>query len=288
MPTEQLDAGIRIGVVYRPQLPPEQLRVVVQAAEASGLDDLWCWEDCFLQGGLTTATAALAMSSRINVGVGLLPVPLRNPALAAMEIANVARMWPGRFSVALGHGIQEWMTQVGEGADSPMTLLRECATAIRDLVRGEDVTTDGRYVRLDHVSLEWAPTTAPTILVGGRGPKTIQLAGELVDGVLLDGVTDPHVIRAARRNLEAGRKRGDLQTNPAVFVYTEVDSTRAPIDLRDDVADRIREFASAGAAAVIFQPTGEYPDPTPIINALADWTDGQERSSTTDSGVSPL
>src|SRR5215213_5075912 len=180
MPTEQLDAGTRVGVVYRPQLRPEQLRDVVRAAEASGIDDLWCWEDCFLQGGLTTAAAALAMSSRINVGVGLMPVPLRNPALAAMEIANIARMWPGRFSVALGHGVQDWMTQVGVAAESPMTLLRECATAIRDLVRGDEVTTDGRYVRLDGVSLDWVPDTTPTILIGGRGPKTLQLAGELV------------------------------------------------------------------------------------------------------------
>jgi alkanesulfonate monooxygenase SsuD/methylene tetrahydromethanopterin reductase-like flavin-dependent oxidoreductase (luciferase family) len=153
-------------------------------------------------------------------------------------------------------------------------------------VRGNEVTTDGRYVRLDRVSLEWPPSTAPTLLIGGRGPKTVQLAGELVDGVLLDMVTDPDVIRAAHRNLEAGRERGDSQTNREVFVYTEVDSTRSPVDLRDDVTHRIQEFGSAGAAVVIFQPTSENPDPTPIIDALAHWRDGRERSSRTDPGVS--
>ena len=114
----------RLGVVFRPQSPPEDLRAVVAAVDAAGVEELWLWEDCFLQGGLTTAAAALALSERVHVGVGLLPVPLRNPALAAMEIANLARLWPGRLTVALGHGVQEWMAQVGAAVESPLTLLR--------------------------------------------------------------------------------------------------------------------------------------------------------------------
>lgn len=76
------------GVVFRPRLPPEQLRKVVEATEAAGVAELWVWEDCFSEGGLTTATAALAWSGRLRIGIGLLPVGFRNPALAAMEIAT--------------------------------------------------------------------------------------------------------------------------------------------------------------------------------------------------------
>ncbi|MFC6345327.1 LLM class flavin-dependent oxidoreductase, partial [Nocardioides hankookensis] len=67
------------GVVFRPQSPPEELRAVVEHAEAAGLAELWLWEDCFLEGGLTTAAAALAWSTRLQVGIGLRPVPLRTP-----------------------------------------------------------------------------------------------------------------------------------------------------------------------------------------------------------------
>src|SRR5262245_18812393 len=103
----------RLGVVFRPQLPPERLRAFVTAAERAGLDDVWLWEDCFLEGGLTTATAALAWTDRLRVGLGLMPVPLRNPALAAMEVATLARLFPGRFVPAAGHGVLDWMAQVG-------------------------------------------------------------------------------------------------------------------------------------------------------------------------------
>src|ERR1700733_3015130 len=169
----------RVGIVFRPQLPTERLSGLVAATEAAGLDDLWLWEDCFLEGGLTSAAAALACSGSLRVGLGLMPAsvcsralaptalttlpwsgplpvglglmpaPLRNPALAAMEIATLARLFPGRFVPALGHGVQDWMAQVGARAASPMGLLREWTTAVRSLLSGDTVTVAGTYVNLD-------------------------------------------------------------------------------------------------------------------------------------------
>src|SRR5689334_13863865 len=123
---------VRRGVVFRPQSAPEELRAVARVVEDAGVE-LWLWEDCFSEAGPSCAAAALAWTERLHVGIGLLPVPLRNPALAAMEIASLARMFPGRVTVGLGHGVREWMEQVGEGVESPMTLLREHTTAVRAL-----------------------------------------------------------------------------------------------------------------------------------------------------------
>src|SRR3954454_14274219 len=123
----------RLGVVFRPELPPEELRGVVEACESAGVGELWLWEDCFLEGGITMAAAALAWSDRMRVGVGLLPVPLRNVALTAMELSSLFRLFPGRAEIAIGHGVQDWMGQVGVRAGSPMTLLREYAGALRSL-----------------------------------------------------------------------------------------------------------------------------------------------------------
>src|SRR4051812_26232019 len=222
------------GVVFRPQFPPEELRTAVEAAEAAGVDELWLWEDCFLEGGLTTAAAALAWSARITVGIGLLPVPFRNPALAAMELATLARLFPGRLTAVLGHGIQGWMRQVGAAVESPMTLLREHTLAVRALLAGETVSVSGRYVSLDAVSLDWPPATPPTLLLGARGPKTIALAGELSDGVLLDSVTDPDVVRRAREPV-GPRSR--------VAAYTPIEPSLGAGALQDWIA----ELERAGA-----------------------------------------
>jgi alkanesulfonate monooxygenase SsuD/methylene tetrahydromethanopterin reductase-like flavin-dependent oxidoreductase (luciferase family) len=257
-----------LGIVFRPQSPPEDLRAVVELAESAGVDELWVWEDCFLEGGLTTATAALAWSERLRVGVGLLPVPLRNPALAAMEIATLGRLWPDRFVATLGHGILDWMGQVGARAESPMTLLHEYADAVRRLLDGETVTVDGRYVHLDAVTLDWPPTRRPALLVGARGPRTVRLAGEIADGVLLDTVTGPAVVRRAREVVDEARAEAGRDGHGQVCVYTPIDPTDDPNSLPNRLGDWAAELAEAGADTVIFQGTDDHPDARPLIEAL--------------------
>ncbi|WP_232664362.1 LLM class flavin-dependent oxidoreductase [Pseudonocardia sp. TRM90224] len=257
----------KLGVVFRPQSPPEDLRRVVESAEAAGVAELWVWEDCFLEGGLTTAAAALAWSRDLTVGVGLLPVPLRNPALAAMEIATLARLFPGRFVPGLGHGVLDWMAQVGAGVPSPMTLLREYTGAVRALLQGETVDVDGRFVHLERVALDWPPAQVPPVLIGARGPKTLHLAGEVADGVLLDSGLSVDGVRAGAEAVTAGRAAAGREGAPRIAAYHELDTSAA--DLGEQIAQRAQEFHEAGADTVIFQGTGEQPDPEPLIAAIA-------------------
>ncbi|WP_034288702.1 LLM class flavin-dependent oxidoreductase [Amycolatopsis benzoatilytica] len=261
-------ADVRVGVVFRPQSPPEELRETVLAADRAGIDELWLWEDCFRQGGLSSAAAALAWSERVAVGIGLMPVPLRNPALAAMEIATLARTFPGRFLPALGHGVLDWMGQAGARAASPMTLLREYADAVRQLLHGQTLTTSGRYVQLDAVALDWPPQQIPPVIVGGRGPKTVALAGEVGDGVLLDSlVATPECVAAESvRAAEAARAAG--RAEPQVVVFAEIEPN-APA-LGDRARGLIAELADAGATSVVLQCTAEHPDPGPLIAALSE------------------
>jgi alkanesulfonate monooxygenase SsuD/methylene tetrahydromethanopterin reductase-like flavin-dependent oxidoreductase (luciferase family) len=257
-----------IGVTFRPQSPPEELREVAWSAEAAGIAQLWLWEDCFFEGGLSMATAALACTERLHVAVGLLPVPLRNPALAAMELATVARLFPGRFRPGLGHGVLEWMEQVGARVPSPMTLLREYTTAVRDLLHGRRVDVEGRYVRLRDVTLDWPPASPPPLLVGGRGPKTVGLAGEVADGVILDSVLSLDQVREGVAHAAAGSSAAGREGEPFdTVVFVEVDAGASDLHARID--ESISTLGGKGASTVVFQPTGESPDPLPLIAACA-------------------
>jgi alkanesulfonate monooxygenase SsuD/methylene tetrahydromethanopterin reductase-like flavin-dependent oxidoreductase (luciferase family) len=259
---------VGVGVTFRPQLPPERLRDVVEAAEAAGVAELWLWEDCFLEGGLTTATAALAWSERLRVGVGLLPVALRNPAVVAMEIATLARLFPGRLVPGLGHGVLEWMGQVGARAESPMTLLREYVPAVRDLLHGRRVDACGRYVHLDGVALDWPPEQPPALVVGARGPKTLRAAGELADGVILDENVTPDGVRAALSHVEDGRSAGGRTDRYQVVAYVEPPTDLSRDELAGVVAATVRDLGGAGATSVVFQGSGDAPDPLPLLAAL--------------------
>jgi 5,10-methylenetetrahydromethanopterin reductase len=263
----------RIGLVIRPEWPPERLRGYAAAVEAAGLDDVWLWEDCFFSGGVAAASAALAATSAVRVGLGLMPAPLRNPVLAAMEISGLARLYPGRFVPAAGHGVLPWMVQVGAAVASPMGLLREWVPAVRALLRGETVTVSGEYVRLDQVTLDWPPPEVPPLLVGARGPKTLALAGELADGLCLDasftaaGVAQAIAQSAARRPpevvvyLPTGSAPGSAER-----ILTQLRNPADPLPERTalgtpaEVAAAIRAYAEAGATTVALQPTPDDPD----------------------------
>lgn len=277
-----------LGVVYLPQLPPERLRAVAAAADEAGLAELWLWEDCFLEGGIASAAAALAWTRRLKVGVGLLPVPLRNVALTAMEIATLHRLFPGRVTIGVGHGVQDWMAQVGARVESPMTLLREYLTALRALLRGEEVTTRGRYVQLDAVALDWPPAEAAAVFAGATGPRSLRLSGEAADGTILTASTPPEEVRRAGELVAEGREAGGRLGCHPIVVYVlaatgpdataRLDATvrRRGLDpalgVAGDartVAEAVQRWADAGADSVILQPTADDPDPEDFVRFVA-------------------
>jgi alkanesulfonate monooxygenase SsuD/methylene tetrahydromethanopterin reductase-like flavin-dependent oxidoreductase (luciferase family) len=281
------DAGmVTLGAIARPQLPPEALLPFALAADEAGLAELWLWEDCFAEGGLSTAAALLASTQHLRVGVGILPTPLRNVALTAMEVATIDRLFPGRLRVGVGHGVQEWMAQVGARAASPLGLLREYATALRALLAGDEVTSSGRYVSLDRVRLEWPPAVAVPVLSGATGPRTLLLTGEVADGTILTAGTTPDGLRAARAVLDGARASAGRAGRHEVVVYAltaygEGGRERAEAEARDwglspgadviigggahEVAAGVRRLEQAGAGTVVLQPPGDEPDPEGFV-----------------------
>ena len=244
-----------LGAVCRPEIPPERLRDVARVAEDSGLDELWLWEDCFWGGAVAAASAVLAWTSRLRVGIGVLPVPLRNVALTAMETAMLHRLFPGRVTVGVGHGVQDWMGQVGARAESPLTLLREHLAALRALLGGERLTVHGRYVHLDDVGLGWPPASTPAVYSAAAGPRTLRLSGELADGTILDSATTPGQLRAARELIDEGRAAaGRTDPHSLVLYWPAVPDDAAA------VAEAVRSWTMAGVDTLVLHPTPENPD----------------------------
>ena len=235
---------VTLAAIFPPTRPPEQIGSVAAAADAAGLEQLWVWEDCFAESGIATATAMLATTSRVTVGIGLLPVPLRNVALTAMEIATLGRLFPGRLTAGVGHGVLDWMGQAGARAESPMTLLREYTAALYALLQGETVTTHGRYVHLDDVTLAWPPAVVPPLLVGGIRPRTVSLAGELADGVIIPGGVSPEEVRTSVGHLHGQRSAGRGPADVVVFISAPA---AGPAEA---IAATVREYAAAGATHV--------------------------------------
>jgi alkanesulfonate monooxygenase SsuD/methylene tetrahydromethanopterin reductase-like flavin-dependent oxidoreductase (luciferase family) len=257
-----------IGVVFPARADVATLPAFARRTEALGFDELWVIEDCFLAGGLVMAASALAVTRRLRVGLGLMPVPLRNPALAAMEIGALARLHPGRFTAAFGHGVREWMEQSGAAPARRMAALAEVTSTVRALLAGDTITSRGSYVNLTGVALDPPPDRPPPILIGSTGPRGLALAREHADGFLLpEGCGPAFIARAVGQASEAAPRARP----PLVVVYAwmrvEDDGERARLALRPVVEEWIeRGLYPEPAAAAGIDSTRT---PAPVRASLA-------------------
>jgi alkanesulfonate monooxygenase SsuD/methylene tetrahydromethanopterin reductase-like flavin-dependent oxidoreductase (luciferase family) len=174
--------------------------------ETAEIEQLWLIEDCFFTAGVSLAATALAVTNDLTVGIGIMPAVARNPAITAMEIATLCNLAPGRFVPGIGHGVQEWMAQIGARTPSPLTTLDETITVVKRLLAGDEVTFDGREVSLAGVRLDQPPTEVPPVVAGVQQERSLALAGRVADGVILvEGAGPTYVDWALDR---AGRPDG--------------------------------------------------------------------------------
>lgn len=194
-----------IAVMLPRDLPADQVLRYARRAEDLGFAGLWVVEDLGYRGGVAQAGAVLAATSRIRVGIGVLPAAVRNPAFAAMELGTLAQLFPGRLDVGVGHGMPGWLRSVGAWPASPLRALGEHLTTLRALLAGQVVTTPDALVPLDGVRLDPAvlPSVVPPLLAGVRGPRSLALAGRVADGTVLAEPCTPEYVRAAVEQIAA-------------------------------------------------------------------------------------
>ena len=264
----------RIGVLFDRDRAPEELAAFAAGAEQAGADDLWVVEDLGWAGSISSAAIALAATRHLRVGIGIAPVALRNPALLAMELATLARAFPGRLVAGLGHGVAEWMRQVGAEAGSKLALLEESIVAVRGLLSGETVVLKGREVTVDGLRLVFPPAEVPPLVTGVVGPKSLKLSGRVADGTILADGVGPEQLAVALAAIGPGRATGE-RPGHELIVFTDLHLEEDPrqagaaiaepaelftmIGSGDAVPDRLAALRAAGADTIVLRPVGADP-----------------------------
>jgi alkanesulfonate monooxygenase SsuD/methylene tetrahydromethanopterin reductase-like flavin-dependent oxidoreductase (luciferase family) len=284
---------MNVGMCFDRSLPARFVIEVAEGLEAAGVDQLWVIEDCFYTAGVSLAATALARTDSLTVGIGILPAVARNPAVTAMELATLAQLAPGRLLAGIGHGVQEWMAQMGARTPSPLTTLEEAITIVRRLLRGEVVTFDGVEFTMRDVALDAAPAQVPPVLAGVRGPRSLALAGRVADGVVLAEGAGPTYVRRSIEHadtsepfrvsvftaLAIGDDAREMRAAMAPFVEGLLDGTNPAPDVHPHI-DEIRErYAARGVDGIADMPAewwielgaiGSFDDAVRHAEALAD------------------
>jgi 5,10-methylenetetrahydromethanopterin reductase len=209
-----------IGLVLGSAVAPEDVSGAAATAEACGFDEIWLAEDYFFTGGIAGASLVLGNTSNITVGIGVVSAVARHPALLAMELSTLARVYEDRLIAGIGLGVPAWVRQMGLHPRSPLSALRECVTTTKSLLRGETVDLRGDVFAFNDVNLVYPETGTPTpIRMGVIGPKMLQLSGEVADGSVLSVSAGHDYVRWAKARIEEGRARGGRTDAHPITVF---------------------------------------------------------------------
>ena len=224
---------------------------------------------------VTMALCAQA-TRRVRIGPSVTNPITRHPAVAASGIATTDEIAPGRAFFGLGSGDSAILNL----AERPSTLadLRAYVEAVRALHRRGETTWRGRLARLT-----WAKRAIP-IYLSAEGPRTLELAGEIADGVIVNVGLEPALVKDAVARVHAGARRAGR--DPAsVDLWTMV---RA--NVTDDVAagiDEIRmELASNAHHVFRFTLEGKQVPPA-LADAILKVQKGYQPAAHEALGASP-
>lgn len=249
-----------LGVKFPREWAPELLLDFARGVERSGFHELWTVEDLAFHGGIAQCGAALAVTEHITVGLAIAPAVVRNAAYAGMEIATLGRMFPGRFHMGFGHGVEIWIEQVGATPTSWLGSLREYTEAIKQFITtGGPMSYHGKHVHLDNIHLEHPVAVPPLISLGVRQPKSMALAAEVADGIIFAEVSGPKYVQQVREQVGSAPRFTVL-----VYASENADELRSVLDWRLSLprfqsqvaaygptlpADTLAEFAITGPQA---------------------------------------
>ena len=267
-------ADARLGVslsLLRP-LALDDFVALAREAEARGYDTIWTGESSGAD-AITTMTVLATHTRRVSIASGVIPVQIRTPQTLGMTATTLGHLAPGRICLGLGISsriiVSQWH---GLPFERPLAQLREAVQLIRLVLSGERVNFEGRHYQARNFKLAVPPPPAPVrIYLAALGPRMLELAGEVADGVLLNWLP-PSAVPASIQHIEAGaRKAGrslaDFEI--AAFIRTCVTDETEPV--RQALARDITSYAIVDSYASFFRDSGFA---TEVDRLNVAWTSG--------------
>ena len=210
------------GVVLQGAYPPIEFESMVRRIESVGFSNLWLTDSSLhARNSYAYLTLAAKASSRLLLGTAVTNPLTRHPAVTAVAAATVDEISGGRMILGIGAGDRPLLALGFEPAR--LSSLRAAVTSIRALWSGADVSAQDRAFSLNDAHLRFGARSDIPIFIAASGPKTLELAGEVADGViLLVGLFSEALGWAIERVDRGAAKAGRQRPHIAVFAYGAV------------------------------------------------------------------
>ncbi|GIL00544.1 MAG: 5,10-methylenetetrahydromethanopterin reductase [Alphaproteobacteria bacterium] len=251
--------GARIDLgLYPVRTPRENVRLA-SLAEGLGYSTVWVPDSPVLWREMWVNMTAMAVAtSRIRLGSAVTSGVTRHPSVTTSASLSLAELSGGRFALGLGNGDSSLVTS-GSGKPQTIAEFRETLIAFRNLLAGRNAKVGEKDLRLP-----WAGASKVPVLVAATGPRMLELAGEVADGVIIMvGVAEP-MVRAALDRIYAGAERAGRDPKSIEIVLW----TACAVSDTDPEAARNSVKANVARASIRKMPGEIAPEHVAVIDRI--------------------
>jgi len=242
----------KFGIEFVPDKAVDKIVNWVKAAENGGFDNVWV-TDHYNNRNIYILLTSIALNTKtITIGTGVTNPFHINPAWTASAVATLDELSENRAILGLGPGDVTTLRSLGIASGKPLAAMRECVEIIKRLWRGETVKFDGKVFSLKGARLNYKPKRSPPVYIGAQGPKLLELAGTIADGVLINAA-HPRDFKFAAEQISKGlQASGRDKSKIDVVAYASVSVDYDKIKAREK-AKEVVAFIVAGSPAEVLK-----------------------------------
>ena len=233
-----MPVSFHVGIL--PNRPLADFVDWVAHAETLGFGGVWVADS---QSVFRDAFMALTLfadrTRQMELATGVTNIITRHPAVLAHSFATLDEYSNGRAVLGIGLGDSAVHT-IGE-KPAKLKRMEETINVLRRLMAGEEVNFDGRDIRVS-----WPPCKVP-VVIACTGPRSLQLAGRIADGVLFQVGADPDLVRYAKKNIGIGARQAGRDLSE-IKLYQRL--AFAVSEDREQVRAEARGYASVAAGTI--------------------------------------
>ena len=237
---------MKFGIEFVPQIPLDELVRLVKLAEDVGFEYAWITDHYNNKNVYETLALIAANTETIKMGPGVTNPYVRSPAISASAIATIDEISNGRATFGIGPGDKATFDALGIAWEKPVSTIKAAIADINTLLDGGKTEAGAALGGAKKVQ------DAIPIYMGAQGPKMLETAGEIADGVLINA-SNPKDYEAAMPMIKKGI--GDQAKDFDVAAYTAT-SIGTDSEAAKNAAKIVVAFIAAGSPPPVIERHG--------------------------------
>jgi probable F420-dependent oxidoreductase len=178
---------MKFGITIKPDMSVERIVSLTRQAEACGFEYGWIFDSHVLWlEPYPMLTLMATNTKKMRLGTCVTNPATRDITVTSSLFATLNLISGGRMQLGIGRGDSSRRVLGKKPVTSAQ--LEDAVNAFRNLTGGKETEYDGQKARLT-----WATGGVPPVWVAGYGPKVLELAGRIADGIILQ-FADPDLI----------------------------------------------------------------------------------------------